>query len=70
MQQICDMESDTSLDLVWLCPSFSTLYIEEPVAALERWTSVQTAYSENFRWSFYAGSIQDRFHYNNSSQEQ
>jgi len=35
------MESDTSLDLVWLCPSFSTLYIEEPVAALERWTSVQ-----------------------------
>jgi len=32
------------------------------VAALERWTSVHTAYSENFRWSFYTGSRQDRFH--------
>jgi len=31
---------------------------------------VWTSYSENSRWSFYTGSLQDRFHCNSSSQEQ
>ena len=60
MQQIYDMENDTFLDPAWLYQSFSTLEpdcnIYMKVAALERRTSVQTAYSENFRWSFYTDS--------------